>query len=186
MGGNISQGLVITSLCFYSCLWYGGIVLPMTTQPPASDLPASSPVQDDSEPWNHRIGHLLWAVEARVSLLGEAELGDTPLTLPAVGLLDMVSAFPGSTVSEISRRTPKTQQAISQVASRLEKLGYLERRLGPGRGVGLYITDAGTEARKQGHRREEVYERKVRELFGEERFLALKQLLEEARELLEQ
>jgi len=87
---------------------------------------------------------------------------------------------------ETSRRTSKTQQAVSQVVSRLEKLGYVERRLGPGRGVGLYITDAGTAAREQGHRREEAYERKVKDLVGEARFLQLKQLLEEAREALEQ
>lgn len=140
----------------------------------------------DDQPWKHRIGHLLWEVESRVSVVGEAELADTPLTLPSLGLLDMISVSPGSTVSELSRRTPKTQQAISQVVSRLEKLGYVERRLGAGRGVGLYITDAGTAAREQGNHREEVYERKVRELFGEERFQQLKQLLEEARELLEQ
>jgi DNA-binding MarR family transcriptional regulator len=158
----------------------------MTTPPPASKLPASSPVESDGQPWNHRIGHLLWEVETRVSLLGEAELGDTPLTLAALGVLDMVSVWPGSTVSELSRRTPKTQQAISQVVSRLEKLGYVERRLGAGRGVGLYITDPGTAAREQGHRREAAYERKVRDLFGEARFLQLKQLLEEARELLDQ
>jgi DNA-binding MarR family transcriptional regulator len=158
----------------------------MTTMPPSSKLPASNPVEADGQPWRHRIGHLLWEVETRVSLLAEAELGDTPLTLPALGLLDMVSVWPGSTVSELSRRTPKTQQAISQVVSRLEKLGYVERRLGAGRGVGLYITDAGTAAREHGHHREEAYERKVRDLFGEARFHQLKQLLEEARELLEQ
>jgi DNA-binding MarR family transcriptional regulator len=157
-----------------------------TPPPPPSKLPAPTPAQDESEPWRHRIGHLLWEVETRVSLLGEAELGDTPLTLPALGVLDMVSTWPGSTVAELSRQTPKTQQAISQVVARLEKLGYLERRLGTGRGVGLYITDAGAGAREQGHRREESYERKVSDLLGEARFLELKQLLEEARELLEQ
>ena len=158
----------------------------MTTPRSSSSLPASGLLQSDDQPWRHRIGHLLWEVESRVSLLGEAELKDTPLTLPALGLLDMVSVWPGSTVSELSRRTPKTQQAISQVVSRLEKLEYVERRLGSGRGVGLYITDAGRIAREQGHRHEEAYERKVLELLGESRFLHLKQMLEEARELLEE
>ena len=174
------QGLVLTTAC---C---GGIVRLMTTTPPPSELPTSTPVDSGDQPWNHRIGHLLWEVQTRVSLLGEAELRDTPLTLPALGLLDMVGVWPGSTVSELSRRTPTTQQAVSQVVARLEKLGYVERRLGAGRGVGLYITDVGTAAREQGHRREEAYERKVRDLFGEARFQQLKQLLEEARELLEQ
>jgi DNA-binding MarR family transcriptional regulator len=159
---------------------------PMTTTPPSAKLPRSAPIESDEQPWNHRIGHLLWEVESRVRLLGEAELGDTPLTLPSLGLLDTLSVWPGSTVSELSRRTRKTQQAISQVVSRLERLGYVERRLGVGRGVSLYITDAGTAARERGHRREEAYERKVRDLFGEARFEQLKQLLEEARELLEQ
>ena len=102
----------------------------MTPPPVSSKLPASGPAKSDGQPWKHRIGHLLWEVETRVSLLGEAGLGDTPLTLPALGLLDMVSLWPGSTVGELSRRTPKTQQAISQIVSRLEKLGYIERRLG--------------------------------------------------------
>jgi DNA-binding MarR family transcriptional regulator len=157
----------------------------MTPQPSPTDLVASGPVESEDEAWRHRIGHLLWEVEARVSLLGEAELRDSPLTLPALGLLDMLTLWPGSTVSELSRRTPKTQQAISQVVARLERLGYLERRLGAGRGVGLYVTDAGRAARELGHRGEEEYERKVRDLFGEARFQQLKQLLEEARELLE-
>jgi DNA-binding MarR family transcriptional regulator len=159
----------------------------MTIPRSSSKLPASSSVvEPDDQPWKHRIGHLLWEVEARVRLLGEAELGDAPLTLAALGVLDMVSVWPGSTVSELSRQTPKTQQAVSQVVSRLERLGYVERRLGTGRGVGLYITDAGTAARELGHGGEEAYERKVRDLFGEARFVQLKQLLEEARELLEQ
>jgi DNA-binding MarR family transcriptional regulator len=119
-------------------------------------------------------------------MLGEAELRGIPLTLPALGVLDMVGTRPGSTVSELSRQTATTQQAVSQVVARLQKLGYLERRLGTGRGVRLYITDAGTAAREQGHRREQAYERKVRDLFGEARFQQLKQLLEEARELLDQ
>ena len=158
----------------------------MTTTPLPSKLPTSSPGDSDAQPWKHRIGHLLWEVQTRVSQLGEAELRETPMTLPALGVLDLVGAWPGSTVSELSRRTPTTQQAISQVVARLEKLGYLERRLGAGRGVGLYITDAGTAAREQGHLLEESYERKVRDLFGETLFQQLKQLLEEARELLEQ
>ena len=83
----------------------------------------------------------------RVTLLGDAEFAGSGLTLPAVGALDMIATWPGSTVAELSRRSPKTPQAISQVVARLERLGYVERRLGPGRGVGLYITEAGSTAR---------------------------------------
>jgi hypothetical protein len=43
------------------------------------------------------VGHLLWETSARVSLLGEAELVDTPLTLPSLGLLDIIGSMPAAT-----------------------------------------------------------------------------------------
>jgi len=46
------------------------------------------------------------------------------------------SALP---IAEISRKVPVSPQAVSQVAERLESLGYLERRSGErGRGVALH------------------------------------------------
>jgi DNA-binding MarR family transcriptional regulator len=131
--------------------------------------------------WAHRLGHLLWEVSARTALLGEAELADTPLTLPSMGVLDQVGAEPGITIAEMSRRVPKTQQAISQVVARLEKLGYVERRLGSGRGVALYITDAGVRARAEGHSREDAFEQRLFDLVGEDHYEQLRALLEEAR-----
>src|SRR5918997_3045849 len=99
--------------------------------------------------WEHWLVHLLWAVSTRTSALGEAALADSPLTLAGLGMLENVAARPGITIAEISRRAPQTQQALSQIAARLERLGFLERRLagpGRGRGVGLHLTAGGGNA----------------------------------------
>lgn len=119
-----------------------------------------------------------------MTLLADPQFAGSELTLPAIGALDMISTWPGSTVAELSRRTPKTPQAIGQVVGRLERLGYVERRLGPGRGVGLYITEAGTVARKEGHRREDLLEERVRDLLGERLYSELERLLDRARDRL--
>jgi DNA-binding MarR family transcriptional regulator len=144
----------------------------------------TQPADDPAQPWAHRLGHLLWETSARVSLLGEAELARTPLTLPSLGLLDIIGALPGITVAEISRRLPTTQQSISQIVARLEKLGYVERRLGPRRGVGLHITPAGQQAHNEGTAREEALDQRLEDLLGAERYRELSALLEQARELL--
>jgi DNA-binding MarR family transcriptional regulator len=148
--------------------------------PPERTQPAITPAQ----PWAHRLGHLLWETSARVSLLGEAELANTPLTLPSLGLLDIIEAMPGITVAEISRRLPTTQQSISQSVARLEKLGYVERRLGPRRGVGLHVTEAGHRGHQEGTAREKVLDQRLEDLLGAERHRELCALLEQARELL--
>lgn len=131
-----------------------------------------------------QLNDLLWEVSTYVGLMGEAALADTPLTLPSSGMLAAVLAEPGITVAEISRRMPKTQQAISQVVARLEKLGYLERRVGPGRGVGLHVTEAGREMAEQGIAREHELQVRLRELLGAERYDELSRLLVEARRIL--
>ena len=143
--------------------------------------PAGDPAQ---APWAHRLGHLLWETSARVSLLGEAELADTPLTMPSLGLLDIIESVPGITVAEISRRLPTTQQSISQTIARLEKLGYVERRLGSRRGVGLHVTPAGRHAHREGTVREAALDERLEDLLGAERHRDLCALLEQARELL--
>jgi DNA-binding MarR family transcriptional regulator len=119
-----------------------------------------------------------------VTLLGDAQFAGSELTLPAIGALDMIATWPGSTVAELSRRTPKTPQAISQVVGRLERLGYVERRLGHGRGVGLYITEAGIEARNEGHHREDLLEGRLRDALGEQLYAELERLLDQARDRL--
>jgi DNA-binding MarR family transcriptional regulator len=144
----------------------------------------TQPTGDPAQPWAHRLGHLLWETSARVSLLGEAELADTPLTLPSLGLLDIIGAIPGITVAEISRRLPTTQQSISQTVARLEKLGFVERRLGPRRGVGLHVTLAGHQAHQQGTAREKALDQRLEDLLGAERHRELCALLEQARDLL--
>jgi DNA-binding MarR family transcriptional regulator len=148
---------------------------------PVSLEPALAPPEPQ---WAHRLGHLLWETWARAALLAEAGLADTSLTLPSVGVLDAISTWPGITVAEISRRTPKTQQAISQVVARLEKLEYLERRLRPGRGVGLHITPAGEKAHGEGTASEEALDQHLNELLGADRYNQLRTLLEQACQLL--
>jgi DNA-binding MarR family transcriptional regulator len=119
-----------------------------------------------------------------VKLMGEAALADTPLSLLSSRMLAVVLDEPGITVAELSRRIPKTQQAISHVAAQLTDLGLIERRLGTGRGVGLHVTGAGRRAAKDGLAREHEMRTRLRELLGDARYEALEQLSGEAREIL--
>jgi DNA-binding MarR family transcriptional regulator len=127
---------------------------------------------------------LLWQVTAYTHLMGEAALAGTPLTVASSSMLIAVLEEPGMTVAEISRRIPKSQQTISQVVARLEKLGLIERRLGPGRGVGLHVTDTGREMAQVAVARGQELTARLRELLGEERSTALTELLSESREIL--
>lgn len=128
-----------------------------------------------------RLGHLLWEVSARNSLITEAALAVTTLTPAGVGVLDQIVTHPGTTIADITRRAPKSQQAISQVVSRLEKLGYVERRLAGGRSVGLHATEAGTRAHAEGIAIEDAVESRMQEALGAERYQRLRELLAEAR-----
>ena len=150
----------------------------MTTSAQAS-APGVSPLPGEDE-----LNDLLWQVATYVELMGEAALAGTPLTLASSGMLTTVQAEPGITIAEIARRKPKTQQAVSQVVARLEKLGLLERRLGRGRGVGLHLTSAGRDAAQEGFAREQELRARLREMLGGERYAALEGLLAEAREIL--
>ena len=115
---------------------------------------------------------------------GEAALAGTSLSLPLNHLLEAVVAEPGVTVTEIARRLGKSQQAMSQAADRLERLAFIERRVGAGRTVGLHATDAGRAASADGVRRELAAEDRTRELLGLDRFDALISLLGTARDAL--
>ena len=138
--------------------------------------------EDVEDRWEHWLVHLLWAVSVRTSALGEAALAETPLTLAGLGLLENVNARPGITIAEIARRAPQTQQALSQIAARLDRLGYLERRLSAGgRGVGLHLSPAGARARSEAHERTERFERELAEALGASRHARLVALLEEMR-----
>ncbi len=136
------------------------------------------------ERWEQRVGHLLWETYTRAFLITEDEMAGSELTPAAIGTLDMVATWPGATVAEISRRTPKTQQAISQMVARLERLGYLERRLGKGRGVGIHLTDAGRAARLRGHELEDIVEQRYREVLGDQLYHQLEVTLGAARDRL--
>ena len=143
--------------------------------------PRSSPVPGEDE-----LNDLLWECSAYVELMGEAALAGTPLTLASSGLLTTVAAEPGITIAEMARRKPKSQQAVSQVVARMEKLGAIERRLGTGRGVGLYLTAAGQAMANQGGERERELRARVRELLGDARYDSLEQLLLEARAIFQE
>ena len=150
---------------------------------PSPDAPAA-PDGDIGFVGQDTLNDLLWQVTAYTHLMGEAALADSPLTVAASSMLIIVFDEPGMTVAEISRRIPKTQQTISSVVARLEKLGLIERRLGAGRGVGLYVTGAGHDMAQVALARERETNARVCELLGDERSAALTELLRESRAIL--
>lgn len=123
------------------------------------------------------LSHLLWDVAARTQSLAEKAVSGTPLTLSSIGLLDQIAGQPGVTISQIARRTPKTSQAVSQIAARLEKLGLLERRLIDGRRIGLFLTDAGTAAHDQGTTAQRAFETRLHTAIGNKNAEQLQRLL---------
>jgi len=150
----------------------------------SDDIQSSSPDEASLALGKDELNDLLWQVTAYTQLIGEASLAGTPLTVASSSMLTAVLFEPGMTVAEISRRIPKTQQTISQVIARLQKLGLIERRLGSGRGVGLYVTGAGREMANTAIAREEQVEARLRDLLGDERTSALTALLTETRTIL--
>jgi DNA-binding MarR family transcriptional regulator len=123
-------------------------------------------------------------VSTLIEQRGEAALAGTSLSLPLNHLLDAVVAEPGVTVTEIARRLGKSQQAMSQAADRLERLGFIERHVGVGRTVGLHATEAGRAASADGVRRELAAEDRTREVLGSDRFDTLADLLASVRDAL--
>lgn len=131
--------------------------------------------------WEHWLVHLLWSTSTRTSALAETVLAESPLTLAGLGLLENVNARPGITVAGIARRAPQTQQTLSQIASRLEKLGLVERKLVPGdRGIGLFLTAQGAEVRARAHEATEQFEQSMCAALGKARYERLVRLLEDA------
>jgi DNA-binding MarR family transcriptional regulator len=141
-----------------------------STSPDTSTLPGS-----------RRIGHLLCETSARVTLWADPLLADLQLSLASIGALERIAAFPGITASELARQAFKTQQAVSQVTGRLERLGYVERRLGPGRGVGLYVTSQGEAALADGTAREAEVDSQLQLMLGAEDAEQLRALLKRLR-----
>ena len=144
----------------------------------------SASLEHAEQPWANGLGHLLWEVSARTAQLADAALADTGLTVAAVGLLDQIATQPGITMAEIARQTPKSPQAISQMVARMERLGFVERRLAGGRSIGLHITDAGGRARAAGNAAEDGFEQELRSTLGAERYEQLRATLRDARALL--
>jgi len=135
----------------------------------------------DEIPDRKHLGHLLWEVGARVSLLSEAALARTPLTPRAAGLLEAIASDPGTSFAEISRRLPVTPQAVAQVAVRLEGSGFVERRPAErGRGVALYITPEGERTLEVAKERKEAFDQDLAAALGKERHAELVRLLTEA------
>ncbi len=132
-------------------------------------------------PGSDNFGHLLWETSVRWMALSEPLLAGTQLTFASGGALSKIAACPGITASELARGAFKTQQAISQVTGRLERLGYIERRVGQGRGVGLHITAVGERALAEGMAIEEAMEQEARRLLGEQLYGELKERLRLAR-----
>jgi DNA-binding MarR family transcriptional regulator len=132
-------------------------------------------------PDRKHLGHLLWEVGSRVSLLSEAALARTPLTPRAAGMLEAIASDPGTSFAEVSRRLPVTPQAVAQVTARLEKAGFVERRTGErGRGVALHITKEGEAALELAKDQKSAFDRELAAALGEERHAELVRLLTEA------
>ena len=132
------------------------------------------------------LNDLVWEVSTYIEAMGERALRDTPLTLAASGMLCLIADEPGITIAEISRRVPKSAQALGQVAGRLRKLGLLERRLGDGPGVGLHVTAAGRELAEIAIDRERDLTAQLHEALGRRRYDLLTELLADSRDILKQ
>lgn len=142
-------------------------------------------LRSEDKRWEHWLVHLLWAASTRTSMLGEAALADSPLTLAGLGVLENVAARPGVTITEMARSTPQTQQALSQIVARLERLGLVERQLSRGtRGVALHLTEAGAQARAGAHETVEAFETSLVEALGHQRHARLIDLLEQAKAII--
>ena len=131
-----------------------------------------------------RLGRRLRQANVPDLALCEETFAGTPLTVSSGSMLIAVLEQPGLTVAEFSRRIPKTQQTLSQVVARLERLGLIERRLGPGRGVGLYLTEAGQQMAGDAVAREQEVNDRLRQLLGTERAETLTELLRESHAIL--
>jgi DNA-binding MarR family transcriptional regulator len=132
------------------------------------------------EAHTQRLHHLIWEAYAHMEMLGDDAFTGTGLSNALTGTLNLIGAWPGATVSGLARNTPKSQQAISQIVARLEKLGYVERRVGPGRGVALHLTPAGEDARARGEAAELEMERRLREIVGSDLYEQLTGRLDDA------
>jgi DNA-binding MarR family transcriptional regulator len=113
-----------------------------------------------------------------------ALLGDLPVTTASSGVLVTIYGSPGITITEMSRLKPRSQQAISHMVARLEKLGLVERRVGRGRTVALHATEQGSALAEEALTREVAVDRDIRNLLGDQPYETLRQLLISSRDVL--
>jgi DNA-binding MarR family transcriptional regulator len=87
----------------------------------------------------------------------------------------------GSRLTDLAERAGLTKQAVGEVVSDLEALGYLERVPDPGdrRAKIVRLTDTGLDATEAAGRIFADIERRWAERFGEERLAVLRGTLEE-------
>lgn len=123
------------------------------------------------------LSDLLWEVSSYVELRGEDALSDLPVTTASSGVLMTIYGSPGITITEMSRLKPRSQQAVSHIVARLEKLGMVERRIGRGRSVELYVTEQGRVLADEAVAREEAVDRDLRDVLGNQAYETLRQLL---------
>jgi DNA-binding MarR family transcriptional regulator len=86
----------------------------------------------------------------------------------------------GSRLTELAERACMTKQTVGEVASDLEKLGYVERVPDPadGRAKIIRLTSRGRDAQAIGRGLVDELERDWAERYGEENVAALRQALE--------
>ena len=149
-------------------------------------IPVVSPAVADGDHARVGLPDLIWEVSTYIEALGENRLRGTPLTLAAAGMLCLIGDEPGITIAEISRRVPKSAQSLGQVAARLRKLGFIERRLGDGPGVGLFVTATGAAMADVAVVSERDLAERLHELLGGRRYELLSELLADSRDLLRQ
>ena len=84
----------------------------------------------------------------------------------------------------MARRLPTSAQGVSQLVARLEKLGFLERRLGArGHGVALFATGSGGSARREANEAKDAVEEELAVALGRRDYEQLVRLLKRARPL---
>jgi DNA-binding MarR family transcriptional regulator len=109
-------------------------------------------------------------------------LGDTPYNDIRVShgcVFGNIDAH-GTRLTELAERAHMTKQSVGEVATELERLGYLERAPDPidGRAKIIRLTDRGHEAQALGRRIIDEIEEDWAERFGADRVAALRDALE--------
>jgi len=98
---------------------------------------------------------------------------------PAHGCVFGNIAPDGTRLTDLADRAGMTKQAVGEVVTDLERLGYAERVPDPsdGRAKIIRLTDRGREAQRVGFEAIGDLERRWAEQYGEERVRALKEVL---------